>query len=169
MTTLKKEYKGQLGLYLVCVELSKRNMTALPTSRNLSGYDVIVFDKTTGRSKGLQVKCSDKGDFPILSSHFADYVKKIVEKVVCDFIFVDISDMDKPTFCLVSRDALRQVLTDDTGRYLNEYSIRHQQPESETRRDKELGKKANVWAVRLKSLQDASDLDWENLLGDAGS
>ena len=59
-TALKKEYKGNVGLFLVCLEISKKNLIALPTSRNTRGLDLIVLHPDTNKAVGLKVKCSDQ-------------------------------------------------------------------------------------------------------------
>jgi len=47
--TIEKEFKGNVGLFLVCAEFSKRNLIAMPTSRNTKGYDVVVLNPKTNK------------------------------------------------------------------------------------------------------------------------
>jgi len=51
---IKKEFKGSVGLFLVCAELSKQNLIAMPTSRNTKSYDIIVLNPDTNRSIGYK-------------------------------------------------------------------------------------------------------------------
>ena len=85
------QFKGNLGLFLVCAELSKRNLIAMPTARNTKGYDIVVLNPKTKKAVPIQVKCTDKRDFPILNTHWRDYEDRIEDSILCDFVFVDIS------------------------------------------------------------------------------
>jgi hypothetical protein len=102
MNEIRREFKGNIGMFLVCAELSKLNLIALPTSRNTKGYDILLMNPDTNKATGVQVKCSDKRDYPVLSSHRGDYDSAIEAKVLCDFVFVDIADLDKPGYFIVS-------------------------------------------------------------------
>jgi hypothetical protein len=73
MSNIGREFKGNLGLYLVCVELSKLNLITMPTTRNTKGYDIMVMNPATNKATGVQVKCTDKKDFPVIASHWSDY------------------------------------------------------------------------------------------------
>jgi len=79
---IKREFKGNVGLFLVCAELSKLNLIVMPTTRNTKGYDIVVLNPCTNKSVGLQVKCSDRKEFPIFSSHWKNYKEKIDEKIL---------------------------------------------------------------------------------------
>lgn len=98
MSDIKPQFKGNLGMFLVCAELSKLNLIAMPTSRNTKGHDIVVLNPQTNKAVGLQVKCTDRKDFPVLTSNWSDYEEKIEEKIMADFVFVDISELDNDTF-----------------------------------------------------------------------
>jgi hypothetical protein len=59
-----KDFKGNVGIFLVAAKLSAMNIIALTTSRNTKGYDIVVLNPETNKGKGIQVKCTDKKDFP---------------------------------------------------------------------------------------------------------
>lgn len=42
---LPKQVVGNVGLYYVCYELSKRGWNVLPTSRNAKGVDIIIYNQ----------------------------------------------------------------------------------------------------------------------------
>ena len=46
----ERQFKGNLGMFLVCAELSKHNLIAMPTSRNTKGYDIVVLNPRTNRA-----------------------------------------------------------------------------------------------------------------------
>lgn len=120
MSKTEPRFKGNVGIFLVCAELSKNNLIAMPTSRNTKGYDIVVLKPETNKSVGLQVKCTDKKDFPVMSSHWKDYKKKI-EGILCDFVFVDISDSNKPRYFVLSDVEIKNLLKSKTENYLHEY------------------------------------------------
>jgi len=76
---IKKEFIRNVGLYLTCAELSKKELIALPTSRNTKGYDIVVLNPNTNKSLGLQVKCNLNKDFPIFR-YWKDYKKNYLNK-----------------------------------------------------------------------------------------
>ena len=47
---------GNVGLYYVCYELSKRRWNVLPTSRNARGVDVVIYNQTATQTHTIQVK-----------------------------------------------------------------------------------------------------------------
>ena len=115
---IKKEFKGNVGLYLVCAELSKRNLIALPTSRNTKGYDVITLNPSTNKSIGLQVKCSDRREFPIFSSQWKNYEDKLNEKIISPFIFVDISNIDHPRYYILTEKEMKNFMKNTFNDYV---------------------------------------------------
>ena len=47
---------GNVGLFYVCYELSKRGWNCLPTIRNAKGPDIIAFSQDTKKTSFIQVK-----------------------------------------------------------------------------------------------------------------
>lgn len=51
---------GNIGLYFVCYELSKRGWNVMPTTRNARGIDIIAYHLETSEYVGIQVKALSK-------------------------------------------------------------------------------------------------------------
>jgi len=70
---------GNMGLYAVCYELSKRGWNVMPTSRNARGIDVLGYDQQGTEKITVQVKALSKaapvplGTDPTLCNLIADY------------------------------------------------------------------------------------------------
>jgi hypothetical protein len=60
---------GNIGLYFVCYELSKRGWNVMPTARNAKGIDIIAYNLPATRYIGVQVKAlSKKSPVPLGNS-----------------------------------------------------------------------------------------------------
>ena len=153
---IKKEFKGNIGLYLVCAELSKRNLIALPTSRNTKGYDVVVLNPTTNKSIGIQVKCSDKKEFVIFGSNFKNYPIKIKEKILSPFVLVDISQWIKTGstvgYYILSESEMKKLLGKKMKRYISTHPHR------------KAVKKPAPWSLKIKDIQKYKD-EWGTIIG----
>ena len=90
MNTLKKnnQVTGNMGLYYVCYELSKRGWNVLPTARNAKGIDIIAYSENAEKKITIQVKSlSKKNPVPFGS--------KMENKLIADFVII-CSELDKP-------------------------------------------------------------------------
>lgn len=56
---MNNQVTGNVGLYLVCTELSKKGFNVMPTARNAKGVDIVGYD-AQGRSFTVQVKTLTK-------------------------------------------------------------------------------------------------------------
>lgn len=161
---IKKEFKGNVGLFLVCAELSKRNLISMPTSRNTKGYDVVVLNPTTNKSIGVQVKCSDRKEFPILSCHWGDYKDKIKEKIIAPFIFVDISNFDALGYYILTKEELRELMKINIEKYINnrqrKFGMTLQELLEKEKREK---RKSDLWVLRLDDVKDFKD-KWDSII-----
>lgn len=148
VSKINKSLKAEIGVHLVASKLFSMNYIALVTSRNTKGYDVIVLNPRTNKGMGIQVKTIDnpKKEFPILSANFPNYEQKINEKIVCPFVFVDISDMQKPNFYIVPQDKLKRIVKEMIIRY--EKRLEKEQPEK-FKEKMNPRYKADLWAVKL--------------------
>jgi len=163
MSITEPQFKGNLGMFLVCAELSKRNLTAMPTSRNTKGYDIVVLNPETNRALGIQVKCTDKKEFPILSSHWKDYDQKIETKILSDFVFADISDPDKPNYFIVSEREMKDILKSAIKEYSHKYQQKHSLTwEQMLEREERKKRRPNLWVVRLSDIEGYQD-KWETI------
>jgi len=116
-TTVDRKFKGNVGIFLVAAKFSGFNQIALTTSRNTKGYDIVVLNPETNRGIGLQVKCTDKKDFPICTTSIKNFEKEFDDKIVCDFVLVDISSKS-PTFFIVPKDDLLTIMKDIVKKYI---------------------------------------------------
>ena len=76
---------GNVGLYYICYELSKRNWNVLPTSRNARGIDIVIYNQDATCTHTIQVKTlSKKSPVPLgskLDNLIAEYL------IVCREVF----------------------------------------------------------------------------------
>ena len=80
---------GNIGMYYVCFELSRRGWNAMPTSRNAKGIDIVAYKD--GKYIGLQIKTlSVRNPIPIggdIDNLMGDYwviVTRVAEKDIPD-------------------------------------------------------------------------------------
>ena len=76
--TGRNQLVGNIGLYYVCYELSKKGWNAMTTSRNARGVDVVIYDQKGPKSHTIQVKSLSKRNparfGSTLNSLIAEYV-----------------------------------------------------------------------------------------------
>ena len=131
-------------MYLVAAKLSQMNLIALTTSRNTRGYDIVVLNPSTNRGKGIQVKCSNRGEFPVMQSFLKDYLEEIQKKILSDFVFVDISNPEKPRFFVVPLEEMRKVIKTSIEEWI--YHSTHRKSIEEMKRTE---KKKQQWTLDL--------------------
>jgi hypothetical protein len=151
-------------MFLVCAELSKRNLIAMPASSNAKGYDVVVLDPETNAAPGLRVKCNDRKEFPVLATNWRDYEDKITEKIVADFVFVDILDLDKPNYLIVADTEVKDLVKSSIKKYASDCEGRHGLT-WELMLDKEMTekRKPNLWVVSLKQVEAYKNI-WDTMI-----
>jgi len=163
MSVTKPQFKGNLGMFLVCAELSKRNLIAMPTSRNTKGYDIVVLNPETNGALGIQVKCTDKKEFPILTSHWKDYDQKIENTILSDFVFVDMSDPDKPNYFILSKEEMKYILQSIIKGYLHKYQEKHNLTwEQMLEKEERAKRKPDLWIVRKSDVEGYQD-KWDTI------
>ncbi len=68
---------GNVGLFYVCYQLSKRGWNVMPTARNARGIDILIYSQDATRTHTLQVKAlSKRNPVPLggkLDGHFGDF------------------------------------------------------------------------------------------------
>ncbi len=78
---MQSQIVGNVGLYQVCAELSKRGFNVMPTARNAKGVDIVGYDEN-GKAFTVQVKTLTKRNaIPLTGngSHLmADYFVVVV-------------------------------------------------------------------------------------------
>lgn len=140
---IDKQFIGATGVYLVAAKLSQMNLIALTTSRNTKGYDIVVLDPVTNKGIGLQVKCNITKDFPVMQSFLKDYLDEIKKKIITDYVFVDISDPEKPRFFVVSQDEMKKVVKKSVEDYM--YTSTHKRPIEEMKKTEVSKQQWTVW------------------------
>ncbi len=66
---LSNQLVGNIGLFYVCYELSKKGWNCLPTTRNAKGVDLVIYSQNAKRTHTVQVKAlSRKNPVPFGSS-----------------------------------------------------------------------------------------------------
>jgi hypothetical protein len=82
---LNAQIVGNIGLYFVCYELSKRGWNVMPTTRNARGIDIIAYHLEVAEYVGIQVKSlSKKNPVPVGGS---------LDKVLGDF-WIIVNNLD---------------------------------------------------------------------------
>ncbi len=119
---LKRPFVHNVGIFLVCVEISKRNLIAFPKTSHKKGCDIVALNPNTNRQMEIQVKAArgEKDKFQIFHSYWRDYEEKIEQHIYLDCVFVDILDLGKPFFFIVPKNDLREI----TKYVINEYATR---------------------------------------------
>ena len=164
MCNLRKEIKGNLGLFLVCTEITKRNLIALPTSRNTKGIDLVILNDESNKSVGLQIKCSDKKEYPVINSYWHDYEEEVRKKIIFPFVFVDISDINKPRYFILSKKEAVNILIKEIREYVNRYLQRTQNPIDEILAQRKQNKnRKDVWVIKQEWIESYEN-KWETVL-----
>jgi hypothetical protein len=74
---LSTQITGNIGLYYICYELSKKGWNVLPTSRNSKGIDILIYSETGEGKFTIQVKTLTKQNaIPLgknINNFMADY------------------------------------------------------------------------------------------------
>jgi len=77
---------GNVGLFYVCYELSKRGWNCLPTTRNAKGVDIVIYSSKGDKKYTIQVKSLSKQNpvpFGSKLEIMADFV------IICTEIFTE--------------------------------------------------------------------------------
>jgi hypothetical protein len=154
-----KDFKGNVGIFLVASRLSAMNIIALTTSRNTKGYDIVVLNPKTNKGKGIQVKCSDvqsnkKKDFPVVGALLKTMSEDLRKKIICDFVFVDISTIEKPRFFVLPKDEVIRIIETNTKKWLSNGKAHKESNKRilHTIKRSEIEKYENNWGQILREL-----------------
>lgn len=91
--TGKNQLVGNIGLYYVCYELSKRGWNAMPTARNARGVDIVVYNQKGTVSHTLQVKSLTKRNPAPFGSSLGG--------LIADYIFIVNNVYETPNVYIV--------------------------------------------------------------------
>ncbi|MEM5853741.1 MAG: hypothetical protein QW228_05220 [Candidatus Aenigmatarchaeota archaeon] len=95
-----KQVVGNLGLYYVCYELSKRGWNVMPTSRNTKGVDIVVYSQNYKRKYTIQVKSLRKKDNVRLGSN--------LENLCADFLIICVNLETTPEIFITKVSELKK-------------------------------------------------------------
>lgn len=74
---IPSQISGMAGVYYVAYELSRRGYVALPTNRNVAGFDIVVSSQEGLNHATLQVKTlQGKGNYWPINRPVPDYMRK---------------------------------------------------------------------------------------------
>lgn len=76
-----RQLVGNMGLYYVCYELSKRGWNVLPTSRNARGVDVVIYSQDAVRTHTIQIKALSKRNPVPLGSNIQNLISEYL--IIC--------------------------------------------------------------------------------------
>lgn len=100
---MPKQIVGNIGLYYVCYELSKRGWNVLPTSRNAKGVDLIIYSQDATRTHIIQVKSLSGRDAVSIGNNtnnligdFMVICRKVTNSNIFLFIYLEKSGLKKP-------------------------------------------------------------------------
>ena len=74
---MDRQTVGNVGLYYVCYQLSRRGWNVMPTARNARGIDILAYSQDASCTRSVQVKAlTKKSPVPLgthLESLFGDF------------------------------------------------------------------------------------------------
>ena len=80
-----RQLVGNIGLYYVCYELSKRGWNVLPTSRNAKGVDIVIYNQDATTTHTIQIKALSKKDPVPLGNNLDNLIAKYL--IICRSVF----------------------------------------------------------------------------------
>jgi len=97
--TGKNQIVGNIGLYYVCYELSRRGWNAMPTSRNARGVDVVIYNQNGKESHTIQVKSlSKRNPVPFGTT---------LNNLIADFVFVVSNVFEPPSLFIMGASIVK--------------------------------------------------------------
>ncbi len=108
MVKVSNQVVGNIGLYYVCYELSRRGWNVLTTSRNARGVDVVIYNQSGTETHTIQVK-SLAGRNAVGGMNPENQIAEFL--IVCRKVFED-----KPE-CFIARiDEIKNLITSNVGK-----------------------------------------------------
>ena len=104
MARKDNQITGNIGLYLVCYELSKRGWNVLPTSRNAKGVDIVAYSQDATRTITIQVKALYKKS-PV------PFGNSLEHKLIADFIIIcnELNSQHPNVFIAIPNDIQKKI------------------------------------------------------------
>jgi hypothetical protein len=92
---LPNQLVGNMGLFYVCYELSRRGWNCLPTSRNAKGVDLVIYSQDAKKMHTIQVKAlSRKNSVPFGKS----------ENLIAEFLIVCVLNEHPDIYILINEE-----------------------------------------------------------------
>lgn len=79
-----RQITGNVGLFFVCYQLSKRGWNVLPTSRNAKGVDIVIYNQNASKTLTIQVKSLSKRN-PVGVSKYLDFIADLL--IICRKVY----------------------------------------------------------------------------------
>ncbi|MEO0266025.1 MAG: hypothetical protein ABIM43_05390 [candidate division WOR-3 bacterium] len=105
---INKQLVGNIGLFYVCYELSKKGWNCLPTTRNAKGVDIVIYGQDGKKRYTIEVKSlSGRNAVPFGSkpTFMSDFV------VICRKVF------SNPEVFILTSEEVKQRLNENKGSY----------------------------------------------------
>ena len=159
----KNKLAGQIGEYLVCAELGKRDLIATPFAGNVPAFDILIADEHC-RTLPIQVKASRGTKFPTNAREWMDLAyDSQTRRQVCggpsrianpDLIYVHVAiaaaDAGKDRFYILTKAELQVVCIKAYSTWMSTHEWRRpKNPESYDLRYevKDIAMYENNWAL----------------------
>jgi len=93
---------GNIGLFYVCYELSKRGWNCLPTVRNAKGIDIVIYSQDGKRMHTIQVKAlSGRNAVPFSKGITVEF----------DFLIICRKVWDSPEIFILTLDEAKKAIS----------------------------------------------------------
>ncbi|MBP1913000.1 chromo domain-containing protein [Thermococcus stetteri] len=94
-----RQLVGNIGLFYVCYELSKRGWNCLPTIRNAKGVDIVIYSQDGSRKYTIQVKSlSGRNAVPLSGGITVDF----------DFLIICRNVLDSPELFILTLEEVKR-------------------------------------------------------------
>ncbi|MEM0134432.1 MAG: hypothetical protein QXU18_04285 [Thermoplasmatales archaeon] len=104
--TGRNQLVGNIGLYYVCYELSRKGWNAMPTSRNARGIDVVIYNQIGSEMHTIQVKSlSHTTPVPFGNS---------LNTLIAEYIFIVNNVFDVPNLYIVDTPTAKPIIHEGT-------------------------------------------------------
>lgn len=96
-----------------------------------------------------------KKDFPVISALLETMSEILRKKIICDFVFVDISIIEQPRFFILSKDEAINIIETNTKKWLTNGKPHKESSKKilHTIKRSEIEKYENNWDQILQSLR----------------
>jgi hypothetical protein len=114
---MRNQLIGMAGVYYVAAELCRRGYLALPTTRNLRAFDLVVMNQETGKSIGIEVKTREpkKGEsriqFTVIQATGESilYGDALEKRIKSHYVFVCLPPRGHPKFFIVPKNDVKRL------------------------------------------------------------